>query len=500
MDVYTFVVETFQIHDTRAFHEDSLKLGYTAHVNGDLVAEQIVDLGEHDNGEYSTIDFVSSDEGPGLTRVVINDPTANVAFIFQLLNAGNVSAQELNGRVVATADQLAGMTAGLAGAGALAFPAGLALELFANVYAWLTDDCDAPVAVDQISGPRYVLDARTDNPAASVRVHKNYTGGDPAPTGCGVSHYELTWFLEHERMWLPVIDGGERLASETAVAAAEHNGAVHAFGVVGNSVSHARTFTGATWSIDAFGPLDLAPLPVSATSFNDRLHVFGVHADGSITSFAYTVDGGAWTLHVAGPGPLQTNEAIATAVFRHRLHLLARDSASGQLRMSSTSDLAVWDPWTTVPSPTAAHISAIAATTLEGKLFVFGVFKTGKRPDVVIMGNSTSDGTTWSGWDTIEAGAIPEGTPADTTPVDVAAGSFDGRVYIVSRWRSTAIGFTVGYVAVNFSEDGANWSGWRPRDFGASASAGVAAVGNHLYILAPQNDANVSDTTHVWAY
>jgi hypothetical protein len=58
-------------------------------------------------------------------------------------------------------------------------------------------------------------------------------------------------------------------------------------------------------------------------------------------------------------------------------------------------------------------------------------------------------------------------------------------------------------MAVNFSEDGDNWSGWRipdPGKYEASASAGLAAVGNHLYILTPQLDTANNQTTNVWAY
>ncbi len=40
MDLYTFMVEKFLIIDTRAKHHDSLWLGYSASVDGDLVAQR----------------------------------------------------------------------------------------------------------------------------------------------------------------------------------------------------------------------------------------------------------------------------------------------------------------------------------------------------------------------------------------------------------------------------------------------------------------------------
>jgi hypothetical protein len=511
MDTYSFVVEDFIIRDTRALHNDTLYLSYSAYVDGDAVANRVISLGDFDNGEYSTTDYVS--DAGGLGPVVINDPTAKVAFIFQLVNNGNVPAGALTGRLAATADQLAGITAGLAGAGAtgitvgdtaavssVAFPAGLLVEAFATLWSWLTVDCDGPVAVDQISGPRYALDAWTDNSTKSIRVQGRKYPGTDSPTGCGGnSNYELNWSLQHSRTWAPVADTLKvEFISETGVSASEHNGAVHAFGAVtGGVVNHARTFTGATWYVDTLGAFNLAKLPVSAISFKDRLYVFGVQADASIASIAFTGDGTTWVPFATGPAALLTNEPIATTVFRHRLYLLARDSASSQLRMTSTSDLRLWNPWVDVP-PAMQPASPVAAATLGERLFIFGIFKTGKSPDLVILRNSTSDGSTWSGWDLVEAGLRPEqGSPTDY-PVDVAAGIFQGRLYIACRWAAPAY-----YIAVNFSEDGDNWSGWRIPESDVevqpSGPAGLAAVHNHLYIFAPRLIA-VFDDMRVWAY
>ena len=520
MDLYTFTVEDFIIHDTRAVHNDTLRLSYTAYVDGDMVASRLISLGDFDNGEYSTIDYVPSDVGPSLGPVVINDPAAKCAFIFQLVNAGNVPEGALSGRVAATADQLAGITAGLAGAGAIdagaalssaAFPAGLLLEAFANLWSWLDTDCDGPVAVDQISGPRYVLDAWTDNPAKLVRTQQTYPGTD-SPTGCGGnSNYEVIWSLLHARTWLQVAEATVQFSSATGVSAAEHHGAVHGFGIgVGGSVNHTRTFTGATWLVDNLvdnlGPFNLlAGVAVTAVSFDDRLYVLGALADGSVSTLAYTVDGGTWVQHAAGPGSLQTAEPVAAAVFRDRLYVIARDSVSGQLRLTSTADMRIWNPWTDVPPPGLPSGSAVAAAALGDKLFIFGVFNTGKAPASVIMRNSTSDGVTWSGWDQVEAGIRPEGAAAADEPLDVTAGIFHERIYLTSRWESTeGSAYETGYLTVNFSADGDDWSGWRipqPESvFQASNAAGLAAVGSHLYILAPQWAGGPDNPTPVWAY
>ncbi len=275
-------------------------------------------------------------------------------------------------------------------------------------------------------------------------------------------------------------------------------------------MNHTRTFTGATWLVDnlvdSLGPFNLlAGVAVTAVSFDDRLYVLGILADGSVSTLAYTVDGGSWVKHAAGPGSLQTAEPVAAAVFRDRLYVIARDSASGQLRLTSTADMRIWNPWTDVPPPGLPSGSAVAAAALGDKLFIFGVFDTGKAPASVIMRNSTSDGVTWSGWDQVEAGIRPEGAAAADEPLDVAAGIFRERIYLTSRWESTeGSAYETGYLTVNFSADGDDWSGWRiPQPdsvFQASNPAGLAAVGSHLYILAPQGVGGPDNPTPVWAY
>jgi hypothetical protein len=539
VDLYTFMVDKFIITDTRAKQNDSLALGYSATVDGETIALRTFKMDDFNNGDYSTVTYDPLFRGhPGLARVVINDPAAEVTFIFQLLNAGNVTDYELGGRVAATADQLAGITAGLAGVTGMKFLTSgtfwiaIAVEAFANVYTWLSADCDGPVAVDHISGPRYALDALTDTPTRSVTFDRNYPGAE-APFGCHQSNYEVIWSLHHSRSWVQVEDlpadsdiAVGWLVSETGLSASAHNGAVHAFGVApgfplgfpppwGPVVTHATTFTGASWHVDAVGSFDLADLPgttvaaslpVSAVSYDDRLYVFGILSDNSIQALAYTVDGGSWVQQATGPSGLRTTEPITTTVFRHRLYLLARDSVTNQLRMTSTSDLAVWNPWVDVPEPGGfPPTSSVSAAALGDGLHIFGVYQNTKvhSHETIIMHTSTTDGSTWTGWDTVEGGAHPEGPAA--SPLDVAAGIFRDRIYLATRWNPTD------HISVNFSEDGANWSGWRlpqynvdphddPLDLQFGATAALAPVGNHMYIFAPSAFPNKDGLHNVWAY
>ncbi|MBV9441986.1 MAG: hypothetical protein JO217_04765 [Acidobacteriaceae bacterium] len=537
MDLYSFVVEDFIIHDTRALFTDTLTLSHTVFVDGDLVAHRaLLKMDDFDNGEYSPSDY-APDSG-GLEGVVINDPAATTVFIFQLVNAGNAPDGALSGRLAATADQIAGIVGGAGALGSSATPIGLGIEVVANLFAWLSVDCDGPVAVDQISVPRYMVDTWTEDLSVAenqatrkITIHRTYPGTD-SPTGCGGnSKYEVTWSVGHWRTWVPVTDtpdnqlvvefpippSGAPFTSDTAVSATTHNGAVHAFGVVaGGNVTHTRTFSGAFWSVDSpdLNVSDLASLPVSAVSFDDRLYIFGVHSDGSVSSLAYSGDGRYWVPRVTMPQGLKTIEPIATAVFRDRLFLFAQDSTTNSLRATSSADLIGWSPWVDVPQPGLPQVSAVAAATLGDTLYIFRVFDSLKNENV-IMHNSTIDGTTWSGWAMVEGGIRPEELPG-TDPLDVAATIFRGRVYLASRWRKRGDETAATTIAVNFSRDAENWCGWRvPEstakplvDYSASpeppfqlvpnAPPGLAGVNNHLYILAPGDF--VGGPNNVWAY
>jgi hypothetical protein len=501
MDYYRFVVTSFEIAHTRSIHDDTLQLAHSVHVDDDVVASNVVKLGDFNNGTYQTEDYVHGTDPLGITNLVINDPDSKVTFTFQLLNSGNEGADVLSGRVIATADQLAGIGSGLAGAGAdsvaAAAPAslaiGLGLELFANIYAWLSTDCDGPVAVDQLSGPRFVIDTWADDDTTgtgTISRDVHYPGID-SPDGCGAnSDYTVSWLAQHWRGWAEVVDSAENgLRSAAGVSGAAHRGAVHAFGVLpGGVVTHARTFNGRSWLVATAGTFQLSDLPVSAASFDGRLYLIGVTAGQNVAVLAYTADGGSWVdTASASPPAITTAQPVAAATFANRLYLFARDSGTGSLEMTSTSDLQRWNGWAPVPVSGLAPRSPVAASEQAGRLYLFGITDTEKpigTSEVVV--NSTADGVTWSGWQMLEEGARPEGAAQTDQPLDVTASPFEGRLHLASRWQPAGQG-TAAYTAVNFSADGVNWSGWRQPEATVADNPGatpaLAGVGHHLYVF-----------------
>jgi hypothetical protein len=570
MDLYWFKVDSFEIIGTRAPVADDLILVYAAYADGDVVASKLLRLTDGHGGfeapalNLNPDDYVPDAQKGGL-RVVINDPLAKVAFNFQLVNAGNVPASLLTARVASTADQMAGILAGVSAAGAhepgevffgddpiqgleaVAWTGGfwmaIALEAFANVYSWINVDCDGPVAADQIAGPRYCLDAVTDNDSRTVQVQKDYPG-IPSPTGCGAtSSYNASWSFRHSREWVRVMDETQRTAAypqgpplNTAygVGAASHNGAVYALtGDYDGNLQAARSFTGATWKFLPIGPISTvgvgSPLPVSAVSFNDRLYALGVYSDGSIRTLYYTSDGGSWTSFDNWLQGIRTEIGITTTVFRDRLYVVAKDSDTKYLRITSTDDLVTWDPWADIPQPIidptlpaeGVEASSVAAATLDDTLHIFAVYSVrvpgppqararigetaaGRQ---VLLHNSTLQDGTWSGWHLVEKGTSLKNAE---TPLDVAAVAHQHRIYIASRWDRVRYPLPEGeesvrdVIGINFSEDGGNWSGWRIpvedhpgiiTDRASGTTAALAGLGNHLYIFG----SGLRDT-EVWVY
>jgi hypothetical protein len=506
MDLYTLKVDKFRIEETRALHTDTLHLSYSAFVNGDVVAQETIDLHHNlhlgegfNNGDYNPDDHIYRDaQKGGLKDVVINDPTSTVAFNYQLINAGVVlPLPQLRGRLEQAAHQIVSNASGLAGAASAGF--GVGFEMVSFFYDWLTiGECDGPVAVDQISAPRYMLDYWADqSPSKSITRNNKEYPGPPSPTLCNDanSKYVVSWSLEHHRRWLPV-GAATPHGPLDGLTAAAHNGAVHAVGLDVEGPTSYRTFTGATWDRQVImsGPLVLVPL-LSAVSFNDRLYVFAIEADGSVKTLAFTVDGGSWTPFSSGPLGLQTDSPFATVEFRNRLYVIARDSATQRLRLTSTDDMIEWNPWSDVPEPAGIpHDPALAAVSLNDVLHVFGVYRP-QGPgtsDRQLLHNSTTNLTTWTGWQSVERGAVlPQSVHG---PLDVAAGIFQNRIYLASRWEFSN---ALPALALNFSADGDNWSGWRTpesdRTFHAMATAALAPVNHHLYIFG--NGEIVNDST-----
>jgi hypothetical protein len=518
MDFYRFIVTEFEVGLTRSIDDDELYLSHSAHVDGRVVATDFKHLGSFSDGIHQTGNV-------GLDAVVINDPSVRVDFVFQLVNAGNASSDTVEAALLGTAEQLIGIGAtsstgtsavsGLLSAIPASGPWAVVLKGAGKLWDWLTTNCDGPVAVDGLSGTRFAIDTwADDDPTGTILVGQKGYGGLDSPDGCGSnSAYRVTWFVQHWRGWAEAVGANRvELDSATSVAVASHNCALHVFGAApGFGVTHARTFSGGDWHVETLDGFDrsdffhINPLPPSAISFDDRLHLFCVLDDGSIWPLVFTTDGGSWATSTArAPIGLTTLQPITTVEFGHRLYIVARDAATSALRFTSSADLQMWASWDDVPASGMRPDSPVSAAVLGDRLFLFAIYDTGKPPESqVVVVTSTDDAVTWTPWNLVEGGLRPEGRQVGDQPLDVAATTFDGRLYLASRWMGASPGSDAQpYVAVNFSGDGTNWSGWRlppsTLEFQPSDTPAVAANGNHVYVLAPALEDGL--TKHVWAY
>lgn len=125
---------------------------------------------------------------------------------------------------------------------------------------------------------------------------------------------------------------------------------------------------------------------------------------------------------------------------------------------------------------------------------------------LMIVMTATTDAVNWAPWREVEQGARPEGAELNQQPLDVAATTFDARVYLATRWENPNVALVGHYVAVNFSADAQNWSRWRVPDetlpFAPTGATALSAAGNHLYVLARTADDPASGgfAQSIWAY
>jgi hypothetical protein len=122
----------------------------------------------------------------------------------------------------------------------------------------------------------------------------------------------------------------------------------------------------------------------------------------------------------------------------------------------------MWSPWEDGPAVGLRLDSSVTAAVLSDRLFPFGMRhgQTARVEGGVVT--STDDTLEWTPWTLVDEGVGPEDRPAADQPLDVAAASVGDRLYLASRWMGPESETVPGpYVAVDFSGDGTNWSGWR---------------------------------------
>ena len=453
---YTFSLDGFRIGTTMAAHTDTVHVFLTLKAGSQLTGPLRENTGDLNDGTV----FLD------LRIPASVDHHESVLMTYQIVNNGHASEQQQleneiqTARTVAETVRAIGSTAFPPAAEAVAaIEAGLwaiggALSFLSNQV-----DCDGLVLSDAIVATGSELAALTE-PTGSYTETRSYTGPE-TPSGCGANaRYDVTWTISRWRGWTEVGGGG---ITSLPLAATTFGNRIFLFGVSTqgqefvNSSPDGATWTG--WS--AVGGGGITTLPLAATVFRGRIFLFGV-STLSQEFVNSSPDGATWTGWSAVGGGGITTLPLAATVFRDRIYLFGV-STGGQEFVNSSADGATWTGWVEVGGGGTTNRS-LTATVFQDRIFLFGVSTEGRE-----FVNSSLDGNRWSGWHEVERGG--------TTTLSLTATVFQDRIFLFGV-------STEGREFVNSSLDGNRWSGWHEVGGGGRTNLALTAssLGSTLYL------------------
>jgi hypothetical protein len=451
---FTFSLDGFRIATTMAAHTDSDHIFLTVKVGSKLLGPLRAQTGDVNDG----VTFLS------LRTPASIDDDDSVLMTYQIINNGHAGQQQQLENEIRTAEGIAKIVGEV---GSSAFPpaAVAAAEIEAGILAigdalsFLSGvvDCDGLVLSDTIVATASDLASLTESTGSHTET-RSYTGPD-TPSGCGANaRYDVTWTISRWSGWTEVGGGG---ATRLELAATSFHNRLFLFGVSTqgqefvNSSADCAMWTG--WS--QMGGGGTTNLPLAATVFHDRIFVFGISTQGRefVNSSA---DGTTWTGWTEIGGGGTTNLPLTATVFRDRIYIFG---VSGDRRefVNSSPDGAMWTGWKEVGGGGNTNLS-LTATVFRDRIYIFGVSKEGRE-----FANSSPDGATWTGW--VEVGG------GGTTNLPLAATVFRNRLFLFGV-------STNGREFVNSSGDGTHWSGWHEVGGGGTTnlSMAAAALGSRL--------------------
>ncbi len=189
MGSYTFTLDKFHIDDTRAAHNDTDTVSFGVKVGNTTSDPLIKHMGDVNNGDH----HVGLQIGP----IEIDAAATPVIISYTIVNAGHTNADDQlksgTSMILAKADGETDMT-GTPQDGTQGDSWWTVIWKFAyhELLAWLTADCDGPVATNRIAVTAGKIDEQLGgNEQASFT--KSFPGVD-SPHGCGGnSRYTVTY-------------------------------------------------------------------------------------------------------------------------------------------------------------------------------------------------------------------------------------------------------------------------------------------------------------------
>lgn len=228
------------------------------------------------------------------------------------------------------------------------------------------------------------------------------------------------------------------------------------------------TATGSTWSASTPAPSVTTLGTPALAAYHGKLHcmvrthnIRFASAAGPNLKWA-SFDGTTWSAFTQIPGALSPSNP-AMAVYDGKLYSTHR-SPDGELRWNRLNGT-TWSSFTKVPS--GVTLNAPALTAYKGKLYCMIRNPSGFGSNDGTMSWATFDGTTWSGFTTLDGAS---------TPSAPALAVFDNKLCAVYRSADSTLNWT--------TFDGTAWAPSRKFPSGSTAAAPtLAAHDGALYCM-----------------
>lgn len=185
---FTLTLESFEIANTRALHEDTDYISLAAKVGDQQPVHQTQFVGDVNNGVHPV--------GVRLNPFdIVPEGSQDLNFSYLIVNSGYAKSHEKDAE--ATSDTISDLTQAVL---TILYPSWSAAWTVANALThWLNHvfgaDCDGLVAADQVMVPSGLLDTWTK--ASGRHREKRYYPGTDSAVGCGSnSEYYVTWSID----------------------------------------------------------------------------------------------------------------------------------------------------------------------------------------------------------------------------------------------------------------------------------------------------------------
>jgi hypothetical protein len=434
MAKYTFRLDSFDINNTRARHNDTDYVAIGLKVGDKTFPSQVWGMGDLNNGHYPV--------GIAFENIDVYGASTPVTFNFQIVNSGHSNPSAIENALTQGALDL--MSYGATALGDVVLPGTGSIWGWAGKAAgeWLAGiifaDCDGAVAIDQVAINGATLKAWT---AQGIHSETRSYPGTDSPVGCGSnSEYNVTWSIERTSLpdapSLPAVFGVSRSQDKLDIFVTDVKGQVLTAAWQPDFTDGWHGWWQILNGVAALG----SPITAVCRSTN-KLDIFSVGTDGGVYTAAWQPDfaegwHGWWRIlnGLTAPG------SPITAVCRstNKLDIFSVGTDGGVYTAAWQPDFTEgWHGWWRIGNiqvPLGSYISAVSRS--QDKLDIFVTDVKGQVLSAAWQPDFT-DG--WHGWWQVLEGLAAPGSPItavsrSTDKLDIFSVGTDGGVY-TAAWE-----------------------------------------------------------------